>query len=118
MPALVQNDAKAFIIDAYSLLMDLAVSNAAIGIKAQKRNGIKLGCMYGVGIGYYEAARAFRGMAIRSGLVNAEEVVESSYPTFQHQAGEQGLALSPGGPANACPLDRFGLESRNTPPES
>lgn len=111
-------DAATFVIEAHKRLMELAVQNAAIGIKEQKFNGIRLGCMYGVGIGYYEAADAFRHMAIESGIVSAEEVAESNFPTFRRQVEEQGLALSPEGQSSVCPLDHFGLKPRNTSPAS
>jgi hypothetical protein len=111
--------AKDFVIDAYKRLHVLAEGNAAIGLTEQQTpEGIRLGCHYGVGIGYYDAAEALRSMAIRWGVINPSEVPVASNKVFQHSAEAQAQGLGASNRAIVCPLNRNQSTDGNTPQEN
>lgn len=110
-------DTKQFILEAHTSLLRLAIGNLAIGLKEQPIMGERLGCMYGVGLGYYEAADAFRSMAIKSGLIAPDECPETMWKSSLLSAEEQARELAPLECAIVCPLDRALKEARSTSAE-
>jgi hypothetical protein len=110
-------NAKEFIIQTHANLLDLAAGNAAIGLRAQETEGLSLGCMYGVGLGYYEAAESFRNMAIKSSLVSPEDLPRTNWKEFRNrvaeQAGSEHISVTE---SIVCPLNQLAPEARSTLP--